>query len=348
LNQQHPFEKEETQRLTKGPVNIVISYSASGIVAVQEELQQRIRSINPRINVRDLAPLANAEKQGDAAARQQINALLAEAEIYCGFPIKNLTKLAPKLKWIQAAIAGINPFLTPELLASSVILTKAGIHDRQISENIFNYILMLARRSLDYFRAQEAKQTQHFEPVILHRKTLGILGLGNIGRRVARLGKVFGMKVIATRTHPEITDPNVDLMLSSAGLPDLLRRSDFVVNLLPLTPETKNVIGEEELRSMKRTAFIINVGRGDTIDEPVLVRALKEEWIAGAALDVFSTDPGPPPAAMFGLKNLILTPHVSGPRPDYAQLLNNYFCRNLRRYLRKEPLMNLVDKQRGY
>lgn len=315
---------------------------------MSEELLSQIKAVSSRIQVSDIAPLAAAEKRGDTGARERINAILAEAEIFCGFFIDNLIVLAPKLKWIQAATAGTNQFLTPEVINGSVLLTKARIHDRQISENVFNYILMLARRSLDYFRAQEEKKALRFDPVILHRKTLGILGLGNIGKRVARLGKAFGMKVVATRAHPEIADPNVDVMLSSAGLPELLRQSDFVVNLLPLTRETENVIGEAELRLMKPTAFIINVGRGTTMDQEALIRALKEKHIAGAALDVFITDPGPPPEELYELDNIIITPHVSGQRPDYMELLNRQFCRNLRRYIKGEELLYLVDKKSGF
>jgi D-2-hydroxyacid dehydrogenase (NADP+) len=334
--------------LAKAPINIVINYSFQATDPAGEEIERKIKAVSPRIRVWDLVPLLQAEKQGNSEARKRVNSILAEADIYCGYPIKGLTTLAPKLKWIQSAIAGVNGFLNPQLVANKTLLTKASIHDRQISENVFNYILMLARRSIDYFRAQEQKKPLRFVPVVLHRKTLGILGLGNIGQRVARLGKAFGMKVIATRAHPEKRDPNVDVMLPPDGLHELLRQSDFVVDLLPHTKETENVIGEAELRLMKPTAFIINVGRGSTIDLEALMHALKEGWIAGAALDALPTDPGPPPEALLELKNVIVTPHVSGQRADYKELLNRQFLQNLRRYLRGQELLNIADKQQGF
>ncbi len=334
--------------MPKPPINIVINYSFRAAEVAGEEIERKIKTVSPRIRVFDIVPLLQAEQRGNPEARQKLKAVLAEADIFCGYPIKDLSALAPKLKWIQSAIAGVNGFLTPDLMANQTILTKANIHDRQISENVFNYILMLARRSIDYFRAQEQKQNLRFVPVVLHRKTLGVLGLGNIGQRVARLGKAFGMKVIATRAHPEKRDPNVDVMLGPDGLNELLRMSDFVVDLLPHTAETENVIGEKELRLMKPTAFIINVGRGATIDLKALIRALKEGWIAGAALDALPTDPGPPPQELLDLKNVIVTPHVSGQRADYKELLNRLFIQNLRRYLKGEELLNTVDKQKGF
>jgi len=326
----------------------VINYSFRAAEPAQEEILHKISAVSSRICVWDIVPLLRAEQRGDKDARKRLNAILADADIFCGYPIPDLVKLAPKLKWIQSAIAGVNGFLTPELVNNKTILTKANIHDRQISENVFNYILMLARRSIDYFRAQEQKKNLRFVPVVLHRKTLGILGLGNIGKRCALLGKAFGMKVIATRAHPEHGDPNVDLMLGASGLHELLRQSDFVVDLLPHTQETENVIGEAELRMMKPTAFIINVGRGATIDLNALMQALREGWIAGAALDALPTDPGPPPTALLDLKNVIVTPHVSGQRADYQQLLNRLFVQNLGRFLNGEKLLNVVDKKQGF
>jgi phosphoglycerate dehydrogenase-like enzyme len=179
---------------------------------------------------------------------------------------------------------------------------------------------------------------------------VGIVGLGSIGKDVARLAKAFDMRVVALRKSAKRVTRSryVDLMLPSKQLPVLLTQSDFVVLTLPLTPETKNLIGERELRTMKSTAYLINVARGGIVDEDILIRALSENWIAGAGLDTFVTEPLPPDSRLWDLTNVILSPHIAGSVPNIDVTVTKLFCENLRRYLNGKKLLNVVDKKKGY
>jgi phosphoglycerate dehydrogenase-like enzyme len=174
--------------------------------------------------------------------------------------------------------------------------------------------------------------------------------MGHIGGEVARLAKAFGCRVLATRrsVSERAAGEGVDELLPASALPYLLAQSDFVVLCVPLTGETRHLIGEAELRAMKPTAVLINIARGAVVDEAALVRALKEGWIAGAGLDVFEQEPLPEDSALWSLENVILTPHISGGTEIYNQRATGIFCENLRRYLAGEPLMNLADAERGY
>jgi len=320
--------------------------------AVGEQFLKQIKAVSSRVRLADIGELLNADRQGDKNAREAIDAALFDAEVYCGPAITDIVQRAPKLQWIQSLLAGVDQYLTPDFIASPIILTKAKIHDRQISENIFSYILAFARHTIDYYLAQTEGKQARFEPVILYRKTLGIMGLGNIGQRTAKIARAFGMKVIATRSHPDRLDPNVDIILPPDGLAELLKDSDFVVDLLPATPETENIMGEAEFKMMKPTAFFINVGRGSTVNTEALIKVLKDNWIAGAALDALASDPGPWPEplveAISKLNNIVITPHVSGQRPDYNVLLTQQLCQNLRRYIQGKELIGVVDKNLGF
>lgn len=333
-------------------INVVMSFSLGSPMTLTEEHRDQIRAVSSRIKLHEASELVSAENNGDSRARERLDAMLAEADVFYGFAFPNINLIGrtTRLKWIQVPVAGVERFLTQEIVDSRVIVTKAKIHERQISETIFTFILMLARKSLTHFRAQQQKKKEKIIPIVLHKKTLGILGLGNIGRTVARIAKAFGMKVLATKAHPEGRFANVDKLLPSSGFCEVLAQSDFVVILLPLTPETKNLISETELKLMKPTAYLVNVSRGGVVDENALIRALSENWIAGAGLDVFATDPGPIPAdsKFWDLSNVIITPHNAGPRDDYEDLLNRQFCLNLRRFMSNRELIGMVDKNLGY
>jgi phosphoglycerate dehydrogenase-like enzyme len=175
--------------------------------------------------------------------------------------------------------------------------------------------------------------------------------MGAIGSRVAALAHAFGMRVLAIRRSVESRQQGegpVEELLPPSELPYLLGESDFVVLAVPLTPESTRMIGEAELRAMKPSGVLINIARGSVIDETVLIRALKERWIAGAALDVFEKEPLPSDSDLWTLENVLLTPHISGGTPRYMERAIDLFCHNLRRYLADEPLRNVVDVARGY
>lgn len=335
--------------MIKKLINIAIA--GVPVEPLSEELKRQILSVSPRVKLWDVFDMLNAEKRGDTKAQKQLNDILADTEIYLGRPLpERIISRSPGLKWIQASLAGTDQFLTPEVIGSPVILTKAKIHDEQVSEAVFCLMLVLARRSLEHFRAQQQRKWIKIGPVILHGKTIGILGLGNIGLEVARIAKALNMRVIGMKAHPEGRYKHVDAVYPPEGLQEILKQSDFVVIILPLTAETKNLIGENELRFMKPTSFLINVARGGIVNEDALRRALQAKWIAGAAFDVFLTDPQPlpPDNKLWEIPNLIITPHNAGHRLDYAELLTQQFCSNLKRYIRGKELVSIVDKESGY
>ena len=319
------------------------------ISAIGDECLQQITSVSPKIKLTDVSDLFRAEQRGDSASKEKLDALLAEAEVICGLRLpQNVITRAPKLKWVQVIGAGVDRFLDTDIMGSSVIMTNvSGIHATSISEFILGRMLMFVKQAPLYF---QLKQWKRFPPTVLRSKTVGIVGLGSIGREVARLSKAFGMKVVATRRSTERVGQAryVDIMLPRQQLQQLLSDSDFVVLTLPLTSETKGLIGEEELRTMKSTAYLINIARGGVVDEEALIRALDEHWIAGAGLDVFTTEPLPADSRLWELSNVILSPHISGGREDYTIRATAVFLKNLRRYLNGKKLLNVVDKKKGY
>jgi len=183
-------------------------------------------------------------------------------------------------------------------------------------------------------------------------QTLGVVGMGNIGRRIARLGRAFGMRVIGVRrsfaSAGAAQDPDLDRSYAPGELHELLGQADYLVLAVPLTAKTERLMGEAELRAMKANAYLINIARGRVIDEPALIKALREGWIAGAGLDVAETEPLPSNNPLYSMPNVILTPHVAGLSVHYERRLAELFAENLRRYRAKEPLNNLFDPTRGY
>jgi phosphoglycerate dehydrogenase-like enzyme len=263
---------------------------------------------------------------------------------------------AKQLKWLHLASAGATHVLFPELVESDVIITNSrGLHGIPIAEYVIGVMIILARKLHEAYRFQlEGKWSRRemFDRYStfseLYGHIAGIIGLGAIGLAVAERLKALGMRVIATKRKLDVVPPCVDELLGPEGLRHLLQTSDFVVIAAPLTPETQGLIGEKELRLMKPTAYIINVGRGAIIQEAVLIRALKEGWIAGAGLDVTEVEPLPPESELFHLSNVFLTPHYSGLRSNYWEHATALFKPNLGKFLRGEPLDNVVDKLNGY
>ncbi len=327
-------------------VNVVVTTN------IGDECLQQITDLSPKIKLTDVSDLFRAERNGDLAAKEKLGTLLAETEVIYGFRLpQNITARAPGLKWVQIMSAGANRFLDTEMMGSPVILTNvSGIHAIPISEFVLGLMLMFVKKSPLCFQMKQERQTTRFSPAVLRSKTVGIVGLGNIGREVARLAKAFGMRVLATRRSTQKVGQAryVDVLLPRNKLPQLLAESDFVVLAVPLTPETTKLIGEKELRTMKPTAYLINISRGDIVDEEALICALEENWITGAGLDVFATEPLPSDSKLWELPNVILSPHIAGGMEDYNQQATKLFLENLGRYLNGKKLLNIVDKKRGY
>jgi phosphoglycerate dehydrogenase-like enzyme len=314
-------------------------------------LIEQIRQVDPSIRVTDASALVAGERQGDAESIKKLDALLAEAEVIAGFaPPQNILKRAPKLKWVQLMSAGADGLARTEIWQSDITITGvSGIHATPISEYVLGMMLLFVKKSAHYLRMKEKHQVQRITPQLLRGQTVGIIALGHIGREVARLAKAFGMRVLAV-DELRGTKParNVDKMLPANQLRQMLADSDFVVSCVPLTPTTSKLIGEKELRSMKPTAYLINISRGGIVDEDALIQALDEKWIAGAALDVTVIEPLPPTSRLWDFDNVILTPHISGAQEDYLVLATELFCENIKRYLKGKKLMNVIIRKRGY
>lgn len=319
---------------------------------IGDELLQHITNVSPRIKLSNVSELVRAEQRGDFARKDELDALLAQAEVIYGLRLpRNVIVRAPKLKWVQVMSAGVDRFLDDEFRQSSVIMTSvSGMHATPIGEIVLELMLMFAKQAPLCFQLKQEKQWKRFMPTVLRSKTVGIVGLGNIGREVARLAKAFGMRVVATRRSAKrvMRAKGIDILLPREQLPRLLSESDFVVLSLPFTSETNKLIGEEELRAMKPTAYLINIARGNIVDEEALIRALDEHWIAGAGLDVFATEPLPADSCLWESPNVIFSPHIAGGMEDYNIRATELFCKNLRHYLSGDNLLNVIDKKKGY
>ena len=260
---------------------------------------------------------------------------------------------ARRLRWIHSPAAGVGGLLYPQMVQSPVILTNSrGIHAVGIAEHVIGVTLMLFRRFHTAMRRQFEHRfaTDELSAVrTLRGQRIGLVGLGAIGGTIAETAAGLGMQVSATRRNPgRPRPPAVDRLYPPSDLPELLRESDVVVMAAPLTAETRGLIGARELRLMKRDAFLVNVARGKLVKEDELAHELAAGTIAGAALDVFEHEPLDPGSPLWDLPNVIITPHTSGFRGDYWDAVSDLFTENVRRFLRGDPLMNIVDKRAGY
>ncbi|MCH8950235.1 MAG: D-2-hydroxyacid dehydrogenase [Chloroflexi bacterium] len=345
-------------------VRVLISF------ALEPELVQQIEDVDPRIATQVLGQDARRLFRGQSkypseleaqTARREFEEAMSEAEVLFGFwgpgliemypTPQALREAAPRLRWLQLTSAGLDRAARSGLLESDLMVTSAsGLHATPIGEYVLCLMLMFCKGAHRFVRAQDRGEWIRYMPQELYGKTVGVVGLGHIGAEVARLSKAFGCRVLATRRS--LTERTVDdalgELLPSAELPHLLAESDFVVLAVPLTEETRQLIGEAELRTMKPTAVLINIARGAVVDQGALVQALKDGVIAGAGLDVFEQEPLAEDSELWQMENVIMSPHISGGTEIYNQRAVGIFCDNLRRYLAGEPLMNLADPERGY
>jgi glyoxylate/hydroxypyruvate reductase A len=261
-----------------------------------------------------------------------------------GFPTELLPK-ARRLRWVQVMGAGVNAFLDTPFPPKVVLTRVEGVFGPWMAEYVFGWLLWASQHTEPLRTQQRLRRWEPINPVLLRGKTLGIVGLGSIGRVIASVGRAFQMRVLGlSRTGHRV--PDIDRVYRRPSFHEFLAASDYVVLVAPLTPETRGMLGEPELHAMRPDSWLVNLGRGSLIQEPALVRALQERWIAGAVLDVFAEEPLPTEHPFWGMANVVVTPHISG--PSVPEEIAPTFNENLRRFLTGRPLRGRVDIRRGY
>lgn len=254
----------------------------------------------------------------------------------------------PSLRWMQLCSTGFSDNITPEIIDGHVTLTNSpGIHTVPIAESVVAAMLEHAKRFSQRRVDQKACLWRQVYCSDLEGSTVLLIGLGNLGKRIARLCRAFDMRIIGTKRRPGPVE-NVNEVFPAAELKRHLPEADFVVIVAPHTPETEGLLGEEEFAAMKETCYLINVGRGAVADEAAMIRALRGNRIAGAYLDCFNVEPLPTNSPLWSLPNVFLVPHDSHSSPKIGDRLVDQFCENLRRYVAGEPLLNVCDPRRGY
>jgi phosphoglycerate dehydrogenase-like enzyme len=274
---------------------------------------------------------------------------LADAEALLGWriPVAALGR-AKRLRWIQLTSAGADHVLDVRPDLGDVVLTNArGIHGALMADYAVGVMVMLQWGFPRLLRLQQARTWRHQYTEPLAGKTVGILGVGAIGGEIARRGAAMGMTVLGVRREP-LPAEGVSRMYGPDGLGELLPRCDFVVVVVPATPETRRMLGERELRAMRRGAYLVNIARGSVVDEAALVRVLADGWLGGAALDVFETEPLPAESPLWAMENVIVTPHISGEPDEYPKRVMGVVAENVARWREGRPLLNVVDPRRGY
>lgn len=287
---------------------------------------------------------------------EELKIKISKLDVLLCYEISNSTFncRSDRLKWIHFGNSGIEKSLFPDIINSKVVLSNSkGIHAKPVSEFVFGLILNDAKLFADCNRFKEKKIWSQWD---LARKikqldgsTIGIIGYGSIGREIAKKAKVFGINIIATKRLQKKISIDKHIKLLPTGMIDvLMQESDYIIISCPLTPQTKNMINKERLSKMRKSAFIINVSRGDVLDQKVLVNMLKKNKIRGAALDVFDTEPLNKDSELFDLDNVFLSPHISGNYKTYQIDLIDLFSDNLNRFKNGKNLLNRICKKRLY
>jgi phosphoglycerate dehydrogenase-like enzyme len=306
----------------------------------------------------------------NAASESEACAAMPEADAFFGKLTPQLLAAARRLRWVQSPTASLEHYIFPELIAHSCVLTNTrGLFSDVIADQVMGYVICFARNLHRYIRNQAQAR---WEPVggeservtfatgpgmvtaidrahgHLADATLGILGLGSIGSEIARRALAFGMRVVAVDPTQTRAPEGVTALWPTERLPDLLSASDYVVIAAPHTPQTAKLFQRAQFQTMKRSACLINIGRGAIVDLADLVDALRVGEIAGAALDVYETEPLPADHPLWQLENVILTPHVAGYSPRIAERHLALLLENIRRFRTGEPLRNVVNKATWY
>lgn len=287
------------------------------------------------------------------AGQEGIAREILSADLYCGHakvpvPWGDVVRQG-RLQWIQSSAAGVDHCLTPEVIESPIILTSAsGVLADQVTEHTVALLSGLCRSLPVFFRAQQQKEYIRRPTRDLHHQTIGIIGLGGVGRRLSQVLSVFKSRIVATDFYPMHKPPHVESLWPPEGLDQLLAMSDIVILCAPLTKQTKGMIDAVALAKMKPGALLINVARGQLVVEQDLVAALRSGHLGGAGLDVAEQEPLPATSELWELPNVIITPHVGGQAGRRIDDMTRFLCQNLVRWQHGQPLKNVVDKRLGF
>jgi phosphoglycerate dehydrogenase-like enzyme len=329
---------------------------------LEAELVARIAEVDQRLEVIYRPDLLGSPRyagdhtppvQRDEAQEAEWSALLASTEVLFDVDRANvragLPERAPRLRWVQASSSGVGEWIKRlGLLDAPVAVTNAaGIHAVPLAEFALFAMLYFAKRMPLVEADRAARRWERFAGYLVRGRTVGVIGLGQVGREVARLCAAMGLRVVGMRRSGEAVE-SVDQVFGPDGLGELLRQSDYVVLIAPYSAQTDTLIDAHAIEAMKPGAVLVNMSRGSLVDEDALLAALRSGKLGGAALDVFRKEPLPADSPFWDVPNVLITPHSMSTAVGENELLVALFRDNLRRYLDGQPLRNLVDKQRGY
>ncbi|MBL8826397.1 MAG: D-2-hydroxyacid dehydrogenase [Planctomycetaceae bacterium] len=309
---------------------------------LEEKHLQQIKAVAPQLEIVN-------------AGYERVMTEILDADLFCGHdrfqtvPWDEVVRRG-RLRWIQSSAAGMDHCLKPSVIASDIqVCSASGALADQVAEQTFALLFGSARALPVFFRAQQKREFIRKPTRDVHGATVGIVGFGGNGRRLAEVLAPLRVRLLATDVFPEDKPASVAELWSHERLPDLLSQSDYVILAAPLNDDTRGMINRRSLAMMKPGAFLINVARGAMVIEPDLVEALQSGHLAGAGIDVTHTEPLPESSPLWSQPNLIITPHVGGQSARRLDDMTNLLCANLRRYLNGEPLYNYIsDKRLGF
>jgi phosphoglycerate dehydrogenase-like enzyme len=307
--------------------------------------------VEPR-HVAEIAAAAPAAEIIDAG-QEWVAEELPEADIFCGHPKVSVpwerVVARGRLRWIQSSAAGLDHCLVPVVVDSEITVTSAsGVLADQVSEHAVGLAIACTRRLPLFLGQQAAREFVRRPTRDLTGATVGIVGLGGVGRRLAAVLAPFRVRILATDWFPVCKPPEVEFLGPPAALPDVLGQVDVLFLCAPLTAETRGMIDAEALARMKPGGILVNVARGPLVDASALTAALESGQLDSAAVDVTPEEPPAADSPLWRAPRLIITPHVAGQSGRRIAAMTDFFCHNLRRYLEGRPLRNLVDKRLGF
>jgi phosphoglycerate dehydrogenase-like enzyme len=306
---------------------------------------RRVQQEFPQVNVVTLPDYKRVDEE------------IVDAEIAIAWSVRpEQIVAAKKLRWIHSPAAAVHQLMFPELAASDIVLTNAReVHGPVVAEHVIALIFALAKKipgsillQQKHIWGQQILWDEQPRVREVAGATVGLVGMGSIGRPVVKAAKALGMRVIAVREHLEKGSEGADAVFAPAQIEEIFRQADYIVLAAPVTASTKAIANAERLALMKADACLINVGRGPLVDEPALIAALREKRIGGAALDVFPKEPLDAESPLWDVPNLLITPHTAALTDKLWERHYALFSENLRRYLNGQPLLAVVDKRKGY